>query len=226
VATDTNPAPAGAARPETERLEQIQAWVKASQRGLTITGAAVAIVAAGVWFFAAARSRREGFAERELNRARASAEAGNLPLAASDLSRIIDSYGGTGGADEANLLRGQVRLLQGQPPLAVSELREFLAKGPHAQYRAPAYGLLGAALEQARDYRAAGDAYEQGANAAQYPLLSGQMLLNAGRAYSVAGDTVAAQRVYERAAREHANSPISTEAQLRLGELGRFGAGG
>ena len=223
MATETKQA--GAPQPETERIDRIVAWVKTNNRNMTIAGAAVVVVAAGVWFLMAARARREAFAQRELEQARSSAEAGNLPLAASDLSRIIDSYGGTTAGDQANLLRGQVRLLQGQPALAVSELQQFVAKGPRAPYRAQAYGLLGSALEQARDFKAAGDAYEQAAGASTYALASGQMLLNAGRAYTLAGDSTAAGRVYQRALREHAGSPIATEAKLRLGELGRFDAG-
>jgi tetratricopeptide (TPR) repeat protein len=223
VATETKQPVA--AQPDTERIERIYAWFKANNRNLTIAGSAVLIVAAGVWFLMAARARREAFAQRELEQARASAEAGNLPLAASDLSRIVDSYGGTTAGDQANLLRGQVRLLQGQPALAVSELQQFVGKGPHAQYRAQAYALLGSALEQAKDFKSAGDAYEQAAKASLYALASGQMLLDAGRAYTVAGDTAAAERVYDRALREHTDTPIATEAKLRLGELGRFGAG-
>jgi TolA-binding protein len=110
--------------------------------------------------------------------------------------------------------------------LAVTELQQFVAKGPHDQYRAPAYGLLASALEQAKDFKSAGEAYEQAARASQYPLVSGQMLLSAGRAYSAAGDTAAAARVLDKALKDHPNSPIATEAELRLGELGRFGAGG
>jgi tetratricopeptide (TPR) repeat protein len=223
VATDSNRAsPAGS---ETETVERLQAWVKANQRGLSIAGAAVVIVAAAVWFLAAARARREAFAERELERARASAEAGNLPLAASDLSRIVDAYGGTRAGDEANLMRGQVRLLQGQPGLAVTELQQFVAKGPHAPFKGPAYGLLGSAYEQAKDFQAAGQAYEEAAKASPYTLVRGQMLLNAGRAYTIAADTAGAQRVYAQAVKDHPDTPIATEAELRLGELGRIGAG-
>jgi len=222
VANETKPA--GAPQPETERIERLVAWGKANSRNLTIAGLAVLIVAAGVWFMMAARGRREAFAERELNQARASAEVGNLPLAASDLSRIVDNYGGTAAGNQASLLRGQVRLLQGQPTLAVSELQQFIARGPQPHYKAQAYGLLGSALEQAKDFKAAGDAYEQAAKASPYPLVSGQMLLSAGRAYTTAGDTAAAANVYQKALSDHPDTPIATEAELRLGELGRFGA--
>lgn len=216
--------PVGATPPETERVERLVVWAKANSRNLTIAGSAVLVVAAGVWFIMAARARKETFAERELDQARASAEAGNLPLAASDLSRIVDNYGGTAAGNQASLLRGQVRLLQGQPTLAVSELQQFIAKGPQSHYKAQAYGLLGSALEQTRDFKSAGNAYEQAAKASPYALVSGQMLLSAGRAYSLAGDTAAAASVYQKALGDHPDTPIATEAELRLGELGRFGA--
>jgi TolA-binding protein len=209
---------------EVDRGERVIEWSKAHSRALAVVGVVIVVVAAGAWFVVAARERREAFARRELDQARTSAEAGNLPLAASDLSRIIDTYGGTNAADEANLLRGQVRLLQGQAALAVTELKQFVAKGPHQQYRAPAYALLGSALEEAGQFKAAGDAYEQGAQASQYGLVSARMLLDAGLAYVLAADTAAAVRVYQQVVKEHEDSPLAVEARLRLGELGRFDA--
>jgi TolA-binding protein len=223
VAKETPKQPAGQ-QAEVDRGEQLIEWGKAHRRSLTIAGVATVVVAAGVWFVIAARERREAFARRELDQARTSAEAGNLPLAASDLSRIIDSYGGTMAGDEANLLRGQVRLLQGQPTLAVTELQQFVAKGLHDQYRSPAYALLGSALEEAHQFKAAGNAYEEAAKSSQYALVSARMLLDAGLAYTLAADTAAAVRVYEQVVKEHQDSPLAVEARLRLGELGRFDA--
>ena len=190
-------------QPELDRAERLIEWGKTHRRSLTIGAVAVVVAAAGVWFVIAARQRREAFARRELDQARMSAESGNLPLAASDLSRIIDSYGGTRAGDEANLLRGQVRLLQGQPALAVTELQQFVAKGPHAQYRSQAYALLGAALEQADQFKAAGNAYEEAGKSSQYALVSARMLLSAGLAYTLAADTAAAVRVYQQVVKEH-----------------------
>jgi outer membrane protein assembly factor BamD (BamD/ComL family) len=87
------------------------------------------------------------------------AEAGNLPLASSELQKLIDQYKGTDAATEAVITLNQVRMVNGQSELAVVGLRDFLAASPKLQYRAPAYGLLGAALENSNRYPEAAEAY-------------------------------------------------------------------
>src|SRR5438067_561058 len=105
-------------------------WARKNRRTATIAGVLIALMAGGGWFWWTARERRELFAERALSAARSSAEAGNLPLASSDLARLIGTYSGTRAAEEASLLLSQVRLLQNQPALAVGDLRKFISSGP------------------------------------------------------------------------------------------------
>jgi predicted negative regulator of RcsB-dependent stress response len=207
---------------DRDRAEQWLAWIKANQRRLSVAGGAAVVVAGAVWFGVSAKARRENFARRELDAARISAEAGNLPLAATDLSRVVSSYGGTSAGQEAVLLRAQVRMLQGQADLAVTELRDFIARGPKDQYRAPAYAGLAAALEQTGDPAGAGKAYEDGAEFTQYDLLKARLLISAGRAYTAAGDTTSAVRAYEQVVANHGETPMAPEARLRLAELGRY----
>jgi predicted negative regulator of RcsB-dependent stress response len=210
---------------DTERIDKWIAWAKENRRRLTIAGGAVVLVAAGVWFAVSAKARRETFARRELDQARISAEAGNLPLAANDLSGIISKYGGTGAAEEARLLLAQVRMLQGQAALAATDLQAFVSEGPKPQYRSQAYDMLGVALEQTDQFHAAAQAYETGAKDSEFGLVSVRMLLDAGRAYTVAGDTADATRIYEQIIKDHGSATGAVaEAKLRLGELGRFDA--
>jgi TolA-binding protein len=205
-----------------DRLERIGKWVRANERKMTIVAGAAALVGAGVWFALSAKQRRETFARRELDRARLSAESGNLPLAANDLSRIIAGYGGTAAGQEAQLLLAQVHVLQDQPALAVTQMQEFVAAGPKEQYRAQAYEALGVALEQTGQFRPAAEAYAHGADASRYSLLAGRLLLSAGQAYVLAGDTAAAVQTLQRVVSEFGSTPLGSEARVRLGELGRF----
>jgi predicted negative regulator of RcsB-dependent stress response len=209
---------------EADRLELVVKWLRANEK--IVAGAAIglAIVVAGVWFAVSARERRETFARRELTQARQAAEAGNLPLAASDLSRVVGSFGGTTAGQEARLVLAEVRLRQGQAALAASELREFVSGSVKPQYRTQAYELLGLALEQAGELSAAGRAFEDGSAAAitEYKYLSASLLLSASRAYAAAGDTSAAVRALQRLAAEFAETSAAQEAKLRLAELGVF----
>ncbi|MDH4044537.1 MAG: tetratricopeptide repeat protein [Gemmatimonadota bacterium] len=209
---------------DQDRLEQLVKWVRANERVVTIVAVVLAVTGAGVWFAVSARQRRETFARRELTQARQAAEAGNLPLAASDLARVVGSFGGTSAGQEAKLVLAEVRLRQGQAALAATELREFVESGVKPQYRSQAYELLGVALEQSGQAAAAGRAFEDGANAAQgeYRYLSASLLLSASRSYSAAGDTTAAIRVLERIETDFDETSAAQEARLRLAELGRY----
>ena len=103
------------------------------------------------WLVVSSGRRKEEFAARSLNQARATAEAGNLPLASSELQRLIDTYQGTDAATEATITLNQVRMVNGQSELAAVGLREFLAKaGPEV----PGAGLR-AAGDRAGEFQAA-----------------------------------------------------------------------
>jgi tetratricopeptide (TPR) repeat protein len=207
---------------EADRAEQWLAWAKANQRRLSIVAGVLVVIAGAVWFGVSAKTRRENFARRELDAARMTAESGNLPLAANDLSRITSTYGGTRAGQEAVVLLAQVRLLQDQPEIAVNELREFIADGPQPHYRGPAFGALGAALEDLGRFVEAGQAYEEGARVSEYSLVAARFLLDAGRAYMMAADTAAALRIYQEILKDHAGTGAASEARLRMAELGQY----
>jgi outer membrane protein assembly factor BamD (BamD/ComL family) len=171
------------------------------------------------WFVLASGKRKEQFAAKSLNQARTAAEAGNLPLASSELQRLITTYQGTDAASEAVITLNQVRMINGQSELAAVGLREYLAKKPAQKYVAPAYGLLGAALENSKRWNEAADAYSQAANAAELDYLKASYLVDAGRAYREAGKTAEAERAYRTVLEKYPKSPRFTEAQVRLAEL-------
>lgn len=207
------------ALPKPEAGEKLVEWLKKNQRTVIGAAAVVVIVAAVVWFTFEYRSRKESAAQSALEQARFATQSGNLPLAATDLSRLIDTYGGTRAADEAAILLAQVRLLQDEPSLAADELREALDGGMDSQFRAGAFSLLGAALENMGNMADAARAYESAAQEAWYGFLAAQYLNDAGRAYTQAGDTASAIAAYRRVVDDYPDSPSVTESRVRLGEL-------
>jgi outer membrane protein assembly factor BamD (BamD/ComL family) len=194
-------------------------WYQDRQRYLLAALIVLAAAAIVGWFVVASERRKEQFAGRSLNQARAAAEAGNLPLASSELQRLITTYKGTDAASEAVITLNQVRMVNGQSELAAVGLREFLATKPAAKYVAPANGLLGAALENSKRWIEAANAYTQASNAAEVPYLKASYLLDAGRAYRQAGRTQDAVRAYRTILEKYPDSPSFTEAQVRLAEL-------
>jgi len=199
-------------------VERVVAWGKAHKQLTSWIGVIVVLgLVLFVWNVSSNR-RSEDVASRELQGARFAFENQNLPLAASELARITENYSGTNAAQEGRLLLAQVRLLQGQPQQAVEVLRDF-ANGAGKAYRSQAYGLLGGAYENLGRFREAAEAYESGSAAARLDFLKAQMLSDAGRAWTTAGDTTRAVAAYRRIVDEFGKEGTATEARVRLGEL-------
>lgn len=194
-------------------------WYRDHQRQLMGAVAILAVIAVIGWFVMESGKRKEQFASRSLNQARAAAEAGNLPLASSELQKLISAYKGTDAASEAVITLNQVRMINGQNELAVAGLREFLATKPASKYLAPANGLLAAALENSRRWEDAATAYAQASAMAEVDYLRAKYLVDAGRAYREGGKIAEAQRAYRTVVQKYAETPSMTEAQVRLAEL-------
>src|SRR5260221_11704566 len=216
MATATGTVIPGVERPPfTDRLG---AWVKAHRQLSTWIGGIV-VVAAGLFIWNLLTERRsEEIASRELQGARFAFENQNLPLAASELAKVIANYSGTNAADEARLLLANVRLLQGQPQQAVAVMKDY-APGAGSAYRAQAYGLLAGGFENMGRFREAGEAYGNASAPARPHFLQAQFLSDAGRAWTVAGDTAKAVADYQRILKDFAKEGAATEAKVRLGEL-------
>ena len=194
-------------------------WYRDKRRLIGAVSVLVLLLAVVVWVVLASGRRKEEFAARSLNQARATAEAGNLPLASSELQRLIETYRGTDAATEAVITLNQVRMVNGQSELAAVGLRDFLAKKPPRKYLAPAYGLLGTALENSKRPAEAAEAFANASKSADLDYLKARYLIDAGRAYRSAGKTKEAEVAYREVIERHPKSSSFTEAQVRLAEL-------
>lgn len=206
-------------RGDTTATETPPVWYRDRKRLIGAVALAVLLLAVIGWAVWTSNQRKEQFAARSLNQARAAAEAGNLPLASSELQRLIDTYRGTDAATEAVITLNQVRLVNGQSELAAVGLRDFLATKPAEKYQAPAYGLLGTALENARRPGEAAAAFVSASRAAELEYLKGRYLIDAGRAFRTAGQTTQAESAYRDVITKYPKSTSFTEAQVRLAEL-------
>jgi outer membrane protein assembly factor BamD (BamD/ComL family) len=194
-------------------------WYRDRRSLLGAVVLAVLLVGVLIWIVFSSNRRKEEFAARSLNQARASAEAGNLPLASSELQRLIDTYRGTDAATEAVITLNQVRMINGQSELAAVGLREFLAKKPPAKYLAPAYGMLGTALENSKKPAEAAEAYNNASKSADLEYLKARYLIDAGRAYRAAAKTTEAEAAYRTVIEKYPKSSSFTEARVRLAEM-------
>lgn len=213
-----NAAPPGAQRPSIG--DRIAAWAKGHRKivGWVVT---VLVIAAALFLWTLSTKRKaEDIAGRNLAGARFAFENQNLPLAASELSKLIEDYSGTNAAEEGRLLLANLRLMQGQPQQTVAVLKDY-AGGAGRAYRSQAFNLLGGAYENMGRPREAADAYEKGSAAAQLDFFRAQLLDDAGRAWTTAGDTARAIADYQRVVRDFPKETAATEAKVRLAELSK-----
>ncbi len=195
-------------------------WFARNSRNLVVGGGLAVLVALGFWWYRASSVRKEAFAQQALDQARASAEAGNLPLAASDLAKVAQQYDGTRAGDQAALILASVRMLQNQTQVAVTGLQEFL-KSSHTSYvESSAYGMLGAGLEQLGRGRDAGAAYQKAADRAQLDFMKAQYLIDAGRALAAGRDSAGAKAALTTVLKNYGSLQQAAEARVRLAELG------
>ena len=86
-------------------------WYRDRNRQLAAIAGAVVLAALIAWFTVTSGRRKQEFAARSLNQARAAAEAGNLPLASSELQKLIQTYKGTDAAHPNCSSRGNDTLV-------------------------------------------------------------------------------------------------------------------
>src|SRR5689334_6507671 len=91
-----------------ERTESIYEWFQLRTRETVWAGAVVVVLAAGGWFYLRSKELKNTRAEKAYFDAQRSVTAGNLPLAESDLRKMIERYDGSPSAIEARLQLAQV----------------------------------------------------------------------------------------------------------------------
>ena len=196
------------------------AWFRARQRQVLIVGGLVLGVGAVGGLLWWTQARKEAAASNALEQARNAAEGPNgLAQSAGMLQRIIDQYSGTDASQEAVLTLAQVRMINGQNQLAAAALQEFVSKGPSAKYIAPAHGLLGGALEGIGRPAEAAENYMIASKGADLDVLKAQYLVNAARAYGLAGDQVKAIEAFRTVVKDYSKTQLAVEATVRLAEL-------
>ena len=206
---------------ESSALTWLAEWIKGHRQAATYAGVVLALAAGLFGWNLLSTKTAERNAGSQLEQGRLALDSKNYPLAASVLAQVVENYSGTHAAQEGAILLAQVRLAQGQTQQAIDVLQRYAPKADK-DFRAQAYGLLGAALENALKPQDAAAAYEQAAAAAaQFPFLRAQFLSDAGRAWVAAGDTARALAAYRSIVASGDSTGAAMEAKVRIGELTR-----
>ena len=209
-----------AARPPADfedRADTFFSWIQLHTRTLTILAAVVVALGIGAWLFVQSRATREQRAYESLERAEQAVAQRNFALAQTDLERVARRFRNTSAGDRAVLRLSEVLYATGKYQQGITEL-ERLSGGADPELGATVEAQIAAGYEELKKFAEAADHYRRAAERARFGTDSALYMAAAARAYTSAGNTAAAQKIWADLAKDD-SSPVAGEARVRLGEL-------
>lgn len=203
---------------EKDPLDAVSLWVQEHTRTVTAMLVVVAVLVGGALLYRRALTTRAAQAEAALLGPRQSIAANNIPLAQTDLKRILTRYPGTAAATQAAMLLATTYYSQQKVPEGLAVLQHAVTTGPGKPFASAVGALVAAGYDQEGKYRDAALAYERAAGLSPYALERDRLHAAAARSYGDGADTTAAVRLWTQLAADP-KSPEAAEARLRLGEL-------
>jgi len=197
--------------------ESITDWLMLHRREVTWAVLAVAIVVGGAWFYERSQSLKAQRAENAYFQARQSMAAGNLPLAVSDLQKVVTRYEGTQAGTQAGLSLAQALYDQKKYKEGIAALKKAEGKAPE-DFRASVHALEAAGYEELNDYLNTAEQYKLAADVSRFPADKALYRGEAARSYAAAGKKAEAMAIWTELAKDE-TSPMAAEARIRLGEL-------
>lgn len=199
-----------------DRTESIFDWLHVNSRLVSIAAGVVAIVGVGGWLYTRAQAGKELRAAQTLQRAEQSMGQGNIPLAQTDLEKLISTQKGTAGAAQGAMLLAQVHYDRGEYQKGIDALTRSGAASK--EFEAPAEALIGDGYSQLGKYAEAAARYRKAAEVTRFPNDRDGYLAEAARNYAAANDTAQARQIWQEVLK-NGNGVWASEARIRLGEL-------
>jgi predicted negative regulator of RcsB-dependent stress response len=197
--------------------ESISDWVLVHKRAVTWGAVALAALVAGFWFYGRSQTIKSQRAESAYFQARQSAAAGNLPLAISDLQRVVVRYEGTRAGTQAALSLAQALYDQQKFREGIEALKKAEASAPD-EFRPSIHVLQAAGYEELKDFVAGAEQYKLAAKATEFPVDKAKYEAAAARDFMAAGKTEEAKAIWTELVKDETR-PEAAEARVRLGEL-------
>lgn len=189
-----------------DRHRQHLAWV----------GLVIIVALAAVWFYMRSQSLKQEHAETAFQQAIVSVQSGNIPLAESDLKKVVARYAGTNGGAEAAMSLAKIYYQQGKFQAGIDALKTAVSTKGDMQYEALV--LQGAGYEGMSKWADAAHSYQQAAEAARFQEGKAQAQAMAARAFQAGGDKASAAKIWEALIKDP-KSGFQAEGNVRLGEL-------
>jgi predicted negative regulator of RcsB-dependent stress response len=197
--------------------ETMTEWFMLHQREVAWAVVALAIIVGGFWYYERSQSIKAQRAEAAYFQARQSAAAGNLPLAVSDLQKVVSRYEGTSAGTQAALTLAQTLYDQKKFKDGLDVLKAAEAKAPD-DFKPSIHLLEAAGYEELKNLVAAAEQYKLAAQVTRFPVDKAEYQAAAARDYMAAGKTEEAKAIWRELVKDE-TAPTAAEARVRLGEL-------
>jgi predicted negative regulator of RcsB-dependent stress response len=190
-------------------------WFQLHSREVTWASTAVIVLVAGGWFYNRSRELKSERAEKAYFEAQRSVVSGNLPLAESDLRKMVARYEGTPAAAEGKLALAQVLYEQNKFQAGIDALKGETKAG---DFTSSVHALMAGGYEQLKKFKEAGGEYEEAAKAARFDPDRERYQALAANAYLAGGDSAKAKEIWTVLGAD-SKGTVAGEARVRLGEL-------
>jgi predicted negative regulator of RcsB-dependent stress response len=201
------------------RLEVLSDWFDVNSKLVTGAVIAIAVVVGGWWFYTRSQHLKAERAERAYYAAEQSMAAGNMPLAESDLRKMITRYAGTPAAKQAVLTLAQLEYDQGKYQEGITVLKNAMPKLESSEeFGASGHIMTAAGYEQLRKFVEAAGEYESAAKRARFDQDRQRYESLAANAYLLGGRKEEAKRIWTVLAAD-SKGTVAGEARVRLGEM-------
>ena len=195
-------------------------WLQLHSRQVSWVVIGVVVVVGGGWFYTRSQSLKAERAVTAYSGVQQSIASGNLPLAESDLRKLITRYDGTPAAMQGSLVLAQLLYQEGKIEDGIAELQKAAPKLESSKDFGPAAHLLMAGgYEQTKKLAQAAQEYEAAAKAARFDADRQRYQSFAAEDYLIAGRKDDARRIWTALAAD-SKGAVAGEARMRLGELG------
>ncbi len=190
-------------------------WFQLHSREVTWASVAVIALAAGGWFYNRSQELKSERAEKAYFAAQRSVVSGNLPLAESDLRKMVQRYDGTSAATEGRLALAQILYEEGKYQAGIDALKEA---GKAGDFASAVHMVMAGGYDQLKKYKEAGAEYEAAAKAARFDADRQREQSLAAKAYLNGGDSAKAKAIWTELGAD-SKGTVAGEARVRLGEM-------
>ena len=197
--------------------ESFSDWMLLHKTAVTWGLLAFVAIVGGVWFYGRSQTIKAQRAESAYFQARQAAATGNLPLAISDLRKVVTRYEGTRAGSQAALSLAQALYNEKKFKEGIETLKKAESTAPD-DFKASIYILQAAGFEELKDFVAAAEQYKRAGRATEFPVDKAKYEAAAARNFMAAGKPDEARAIWTELVKDE-SSPEAAEARVRLGEL-------